>query len=73
MHLQDQHQFQLHYRANERFALCSTFKVLLVANVLHRIDQHQESLSEEIEDSDQETGSHRNGDGCNLSQDDFFK
>ena len=43
-----QHQFQLHYRGNERFALCSTLKGLLVANVLHRIDQHQESLSRPI-------------------------
>jgi len=35
---------QLHYRENERFAMCSTFKLLLVANVLQRIDQKQEKL-----------------------------
>ncbi|SFK43401.1 class A beta-lactamase [Methylophaga sulfidovorans] len=35
---------QLQYRENERFAMCSTFKLLLVANVLHRIDQKQEKL-----------------------------
>lgn len=36
---------QLQYRENERFAMCSTFKLLLVANVLHRIDQRQEQLA----------------------------
>jgi beta-lactamase class A len=32
------------HRAEERFAMCSTFKVLLAAAVLHRVDTHQESL-----------------------------
>lgn len=32
------------YRAEERFAMCSTFKFLLAAAVLHRVDQHEEKL-----------------------------
>ncbi len=39
---------QLNYREHERFALCSTFKLLLVANVLHRVDQQQENLSRTV-------------------------
>lgn len=35
----------LEYRASERFALASTFKVLLAAAVLSRVDAGQESLS----------------------------
>jgi beta-lactamase class A len=34
----------LEYRADERFAMCSTFKLLLVAAVLSRVDANQESL-----------------------------
>ena len=32
------------YRADEHFPLCSTFKMLAVAAVLHRVDQKQEQL-----------------------------
>ena len=32
------------YRANESFAMCSTFKLLLAAAVLHRVDIHEEQL-----------------------------
>jgi beta-lactamase class A len=32
------------YRAQERFPMCSTFKFLAVAAVLHRVDQKQEHL-----------------------------
>ena len=33
------------YRENERFALCSTFKFLLAAQVLRRVDRREESLT----------------------------
>ena len=36
------------YRQNERFAMCSTFKALLGAFVLHRVDAGQESLDRAI-------------------------
>ncbi len=36
------------YRADERFAMCSTFKALLGAAVLARIDAHRESLDRHI-------------------------
>ena len=39
---------RLNYRADERFAMCSTFKLLLVASVLARIDAGQESLEQPI-------------------------
>jgi beta-lactamase class A len=32
------------HRIDERFAMCSTFTVLLAAAVLHRVDANQESL-----------------------------
>ena len=35
---------RIEYRANERFPMCSTFKMLAVAAVLHRVDQKQEQL-----------------------------
>ncbi len=35
---------RLEYRANERFAMCSTFKLLLVAAVLSRVDEGNEKL-----------------------------
>lgn len=38
----------LSYRQNERFAMCSTFKALLGAFVLHRVDAGQESLDRAI-------------------------
>ena len=36
------------YRADERFPMCSTFKFLLVAAVLQRVDRHQETLDRTI-------------------------
>jgi beta-lactamase class A len=36
------------YRTNERFAMCSTFKMLLAAAVLHRADTGKESLDRTI-------------------------
>jgi beta-lactamase class A len=36
------------YRTDERFPMCSTFKFLLVAAVLQRIDRHQEKLNRMI-------------------------
>jgi len=36
------------YRANERFAMCSTFKALLGAFVLSRVDAKQESLDRPV-------------------------
>src|SRR5579863_5439533 len=36
------------YRADERFPMCSTFKFLLVAAVLQRVDRHQEKLDRTI-------------------------
>lgn len=38
----------LDYRGDERFALCSTFKVLLAATVLARVDKGEESLSRQV-------------------------
>jgi beta-lactamase class A len=36
------------YRADERFPMCSTFKFLLVAAVLRRVDLHQETLDRAV-------------------------
>lgn len=36
------------YRVNERFAMCSTFKFLLVSAILQRVDRHQETLDRAI-------------------------
>jgi beta-lactamase class A len=36
------------HRADERFPMCSTFKFLLVAAVLQRVDRHQETLDRTI-------------------------
>lgn len=36
------------YRADERFPLCSTFKFLLVAAVLRRVDHHAEALDRAV-------------------------
>lgn len=38
----------LGYRADERFALCSTFKLLLAAAVLHRVDRGQAKLDQRL-------------------------
>lgn len=39
---------RLEYRAGERFALCSTFKALLAAAVLARVDAGKDSLEREV-------------------------
>jgi beta-lactamase class A len=39
---------QISHRGDERFALCSTFKFLAAAYVLHRVDRKQEDLSRRI-------------------------
>jgi beta-lactamase class A len=39
---------QLVYRGDERFAMCSTFKMLLVASILSRIDAGKESLDRSL-------------------------
>jgi len=36
------------YRANERFAMCSTFKMLLAAAVLQRVDRGKEQLDRSV-------------------------
>ncbi|CAN5538947.1 class A beta-lactamase BOR-1 [soil metagenome] len=36
------------YRADERFAMCSTFKFLVAAAILERVDKNQESLTRAI-------------------------
>jgi beta-lactamase class A len=35
---------RIEHRANERFPMCSTFKLLAVGAVLHRVDQGKEKL-----------------------------
>jgi beta-lactamase class A len=37
------------HRADERFAMCSTFKVLLAAAVLHRVDAHVDGNQESLD------------------------
>jgi beta-lactamase class A len=39
---------RLAHRANQRFLMCSTFKLLLVALVLHRIDRGREQLGRRV-------------------------
>ncbi len=39
---------RIEYRAGERFAMCSTFKLLLAAAVLSRVDAGQESLDRRL-------------------------
>jgi beta-lactamase class A len=39
---------RLHYRADERFAMCSTFKLALVAEVLERVDKGRLTLAQSI-------------------------
>src|SRR6185503_1010978 len=39
---------RLAYRAGERFPMCSTFKLLLVGLVLHRIDKQKVALNRRV-------------------------
>ncbi len=62
-------------RGDERFAMCSTFKVLAAALILSRVDQKQESLDRRIFYSAQqvvtyspETSKHADGDGMTLGE-----
>lgn len=41
--------FRLEYRSRERFALCSTFKLLLAAAVLDRVDHGKERLERRVD------------------------
>lgn len=38
----------LRYRADERFALCSTFKLVLAAALLHRVDRRETTLEQRL-------------------------
>jgi beta-lactamase class A len=49
---------QVLYRADERFAMCSTFKVLLAAAVLHRVERSEEQLTRVIRYSAADIQSH---------------
>jgi beta-lactamase class A len=40
---------RIRHRADERFPMCSTFKLLLAAAVLHQVDEGQEKLDRRIE------------------------
>ncbi|MGE8131723.1 class A beta-lactamase [Methylobacterium sp. NPDC080182] len=44
-HMSDIH---IEYRSDERVQMCSTFKVLAVANILHKVDQGNEKLSRRL-------------------------
>lgn len=46
--LETGNQRRIDYRAEERFAMCSTFKLPLAAAVLHRVDEGQEKLDRVI-------------------------
>lgn len=46
--LDDSDGFALAHRGNERFLMCSTFKVLLAALILHRVDQGRERLDRAV-------------------------
>ena len=48
----------LEYRAHERFSMCSTFKFLLVAAVLAKVDHNQEDLNRTIKYSSKDMVSH---------------
>lgn len=39
---------QAGHRANERFPICSTFKLMLAAGILARVDRHEEDLERRI-------------------------
>lgn len=63
------------YRVDERFPMCSTFKFLAVAAVLHRVDAGAEQLDRRIVYSadmlapySPMTGKHAGGDGLSLAQ-----
>ncbi|MCI1006320.1 class A beta-lactamase [Herbaspirillum sp. C7C8] len=63
------------YRADERFPMCSTFKFLAAAAVLHRVDQGKEQLSRRIVYHQKDlvpysptTGKHTGGAGLSMAQ-----
>ncbi|MGD0192036.1 MAG: class A beta-lactamase [Rhizomicrobium sp.] len=49
---------RIDYRTGERFAMCSTFKLLLVASVLQAADRHQDDLGRRIVFSERDFLSH---------------
>ena len=66
---------RLEHRADERFAMCSTFKLLAAAMVLTRVDRGQESLDRRIVYSKEsvvsyspETEKHAGEDGMTLGE-----
>ncbi|BEV16685.1 class A beta-lactamase [Herbaspirillum sp. DW155] len=63
------------YRADERFPMCSTFKLLAAAAVLRRVDQGLDQLGRRIVYGRQDvlpyspvTGKHTGGEGLSLAQ-----
>lgn len=63
------------YRSDERFMMCSTFKLLASALLLARVDRGEESLERRIRYSKQDliawspvTEAHSDGDGLTLAQ-----
>jgi beta-lactamase class A len=63
------------HRANERFLMCSTFKLLAAALVLHRVDLGRESLGRRIAFGPADlvvhspvTGRHAGGEGMTLAE-----
>ena len=63
------------HRGEERFALCSTFKLLLAAQVLRRVDQGAERLDHRIAYTQSDlveyspvTGEHAQGDGMTVGE-----
>jgi beta-lactamase class A len=66
---------RIEHRPDERFAMCSTFKVLAAALVLTRVDRSQESLDRRIVYSKEsvvsyspETEKHSGGEGMTLGE-----
>jgi beta-lactamase class A len=49
---------RIEHRANERFPMCSTFKLLASAAVLHRVDQGKEQLDRRVRYSQSELLAH---------------
>ena len=63
------------HRADERFPMCSTFKFLAAAAVLHRVDQGKERLDRRIVVGPRDliphaplTGTHVGGDGLSMAE-----
>lgn len=57
---------EISHRANEKFMMCSTFKFLLCAHVLHLVDQGKENLDRKIQFSKKDLLHHSPITGKNL-------